>query len=266
MPTPKKGPRLGGSPAHQRLILSNLATAAVRARPDHHHRGQGAHAASGRGEADHQGEEGRPAQPSRGPQDHPRQVGRAHPLHRDRADLRRASGWLHPDHQDRSPQGRQRPDGGHRAGDRGVQPDPEGEARKKAAKKAAPKAAPVEEAPADEAPAEDGSRSRRLGRGGSGRRGQTRLRRGVVRGVRGVPRSPRRTRTPEPAYASRARHPGGGGPSSCPGQLGEQVAGVQAADTAAGAGQLARAVRWSSSLAGVGTPWSRPSSTTSPLR
>ena len=27
MPTPKKGPRFGGSPAHQRLILSNLATA-----------------------------------------------------------------------------------------------------------------------------------------------------------------------------------------------------------------------------------------------
>ena len=27
MPTPKKGTRLGGSPAHQRLILSNLATA-----------------------------------------------------------------------------------------------------------------------------------------------------------------------------------------------------------------------------------------------
>ena len=26
MPTPKKGPRLGGSPAHPRLILSNLAT------------------------------------------------------------------------------------------------------------------------------------------------------------------------------------------------------------------------------------------------
>ncbi len=26
MPTPKRGPRLGGSPAHQRLILSNLAT------------------------------------------------------------------------------------------------------------------------------------------------------------------------------------------------------------------------------------------------
>ena len=27
MPTPKKGARLGGSPAHQRLILGNLATA-----------------------------------------------------------------------------------------------------------------------------------------------------------------------------------------------------------------------------------------------
>jgi large subunit ribosomal protein L17 len=27
VPTPKKGPRLGGSPAHQRLIVSNLATA-----------------------------------------------------------------------------------------------------------------------------------------------------------------------------------------------------------------------------------------------
>lgn len=27
MPTPAKGPRLGGSPAHERLILANLATA-----------------------------------------------------------------------------------------------------------------------------------------------------------------------------------------------------------------------------------------------
>ena len=26
MPTPKKGPRLGGSPAHQRLMLANLAS------------------------------------------------------------------------------------------------------------------------------------------------------------------------------------------------------------------------------------------------
>lgn len=27
MPTPTKGPRLGGGPAHERLILANLATA-----------------------------------------------------------------------------------------------------------------------------------------------------------------------------------------------------------------------------------------------
>ena len=27
MPTPSKGPRLGGSPAHERLMLANLATA-----------------------------------------------------------------------------------------------------------------------------------------------------------------------------------------------------------------------------------------------
>ena len=65
---------------------------------------------------------GRPAQPSRGHQDDPRQVGRPHAVHRDRADLLGASRWLHPHHQDRPPQGRQRPHGGHRAGDRGVQP------------------------------------------------------------------------------------------------------------------------------------------------
>ena len=29
MPTPKKGPRLGGSPSHQRKILSNLAAALI---------------------------------------------------------------------------------------------------------------------------------------------------------------------------------------------------------------------------------------------
>ena len=30
MPTPTKGPRLGGSPAHERLMLANLATALFR--------------------------------------------------------------------------------------------------------------------------------------------------------------------------------------------------------------------------------------------
>ena len=31
MPTPTKGPRLGGSPAHERLMLANLATSLFRA-------------------------------------------------------------------------------------------------------------------------------------------------------------------------------------------------------------------------------------------
>ena len=35
MPTPKKGARLGGSPAHQKLILANLATQLIE------HRSQG---------------------------------------------------------------------------------------------------------------------------------------------------------------------------------------------------------------------------------
>ena len=37
MPTPTKGPRLGGGPAHERLMLANLATAlfdALAANPD----------------------------------------------------------------------------------------------------------------------------------------------------------------------------------------------------------------------------------------
>ena len=121
MPKPKKGARLGGSPAHQRLILSNLATALFE-----HGRitTTEAKARTLRPYAEKlitKAKRGRPAQPSRGPQDHPRQGRRAPPLHRDRADVRRAPGRLHPDHQDRSPQGRQRPDGRDRAGDRGVQ-------------------------------------------------------------------------------------------------------------------------------------------------
>ena len=58
MPTPKKGARLGGSPAHQKADPQQPGDLALRARSDHHHRGQGAHAASGRGAADHQGQEG----------------------------------------------------------------------------------------------------------------------------------------------------------------------------------------------------------------
>ena len=45
MPTPTKGPRLGGGPAHERLILANLATALFEHDAHHDHRGQGQAAA-----------------------------------------------------------------------------------------------------------------------------------------------------------------------------------------------------------------------------
>ena len=38
MPTPKKGPRFGRDPAHQRLIMANLAVEPVRGRLRRHHR------------------------------------------------------------------------------------------------------------------------------------------------------------------------------------------------------------------------------------
>ena len=66
MPTPKKGARLGGSPAHQKLILANLATSLFEHGRITTTEAQGARAASVRGAADHQGQEGRPAQPSPG--------------------------------------------------------------------------------------------------------------------------------------------------------------------------------------------------------
>ena len=121
MPTPTKGARLGGSPAHQRLILANLATALFE------------HGKITTTEA--RAKRLRPlaekliTKAKRGDMHARRQVltvvrrqerRRAHPLHRDRPDHRRASRRLHPDHQDRPPQGRRRPDGGHRAGLRGA--------------------------------------------------------------------------------------------------------------------------------------------------
>jgi hypothetical protein len=51
MPTPTKGPRLGGGPAHERLHAGEPRHGAVRARPDHHDRGQG-QAAAPAGRAD----------------------------------------------------------------------------------------------------------------------------------------------------------------------------------------------------------------------
>ena len=173
MPTPKKGARLGGSPAHQRLILANLATSLFE-----HGRITTTEAKARvlrpvaeklitkakKGDLHNRRQVLRP----------PRQGRRARPVHRDRAHLRRASGWLHPDHQDRPAQGRQRPHGGHRAGDRGLRP--EGRARTQATRTTAaarrrPPRRPAEETPAAEVeddPAEEtpaaGPRPRHAGR------------------------------------------------------------------------------------------------------
>ena len=52
MPAPTKGARLGGSAAHQRLILANLASQLF----ERHHRSQGEAVASAGREVDHQGQ------------------------------------------------------------------------------------------------------------------------------------------------------------------------------------------------------------------
>ena len=88
---------------------------AVRARQDRHHRGQGQAAASGGGEADHQGEAGRHPRPPR-VLTTVRDKGVVHMLFTEIAPtFADRRGWLHPDHQGRSAQGRQRPDGADRA-------------------------------------------------------------------------------------------------------------------------------------------------------
>ena len=156
MPKPKKGPRLGGSPAHQRLIVSNLATQLFE------------HGRITTTEA-----KARVLRPvaeklitkaKRGDLHNRREVlktvrdksRRARAVHRDRAAVRRAPGRLHPDHQDRSAQGRQRPDGGDRAGDRGLRAEGRPGCQEAAAKKAAAKKAePPRGGPAEETPAEE---------------------------------------------------------------------------------------------------------------
>ena len=112
MPTPTKGPRLGGSPAHERLHAGEPRHVAVRARPDHHHRGQGQAAAPAGRAADHLRQAWRHPRPPQVLTRDPRQGRGAHAVRRDRSALREPAGWLHPDHQARPAQGRQRPDGG----------------------------------------------------------------------------------------------------------------------------------------------------------
>ena len=53
MPNPTKGPRLGGGPAHERLMLANLATSLFEHGTHHHHRGQGQAPAPARRASDH---------------------------------------------------------------------------------------------------------------------------------------------------------------------------------------------------------------------
>ena len=131
MPTPTKGPRLGGSPAHERLMLANLATSlfehgritttetkAKRLRPY---------------------AEKLVTFAKRGDLHARRQVMTVirdkdvvhTPVRRDRPALREPPRWLHPHHQGRSPQGRQRADGRHRAG-RGADRGPAGRRRGRA--------------------------------------------------------------------------------------------------------------------------------------
>ena len=165
-------------------------------------------------------------------------------------DLRRAAGWLHPDHQDRSAQGRQRPHGGHRAGDREVRPEAgprqeEGRARREGhpgarrrgeeteaptelAEEASPEESVIAEAEVEEtteeAPDEDATDE-----------------------AAPRPRSPTRTPTrPDPPHHTLTRPTVG------------RVGVISASGRCA--------ARWTRSLAGVGTPCSRPSSTISPAR
>ncbi len=105
MPTPTKGPRVGGGPAHERLILANLATSLFE-----HDRITTTEAKAKRL---------RPLAErlitfaKRGDLAARRRVltvvrdkGVVHRLFAEIApDMAAARGWLHPDHQDRRPQG-----------------------------------------------------------------------------------------------------------------------------------------------------------------
>ena len=133
MPQPTKGPRLGGSPAHQRLMLANLATSLFE-----HGRITTTEAKARRL---------RPyaerliTKAKRGDLHNRREIlkvirdkdGRAPARRGDRPVLRRPQRWLHADHQDAAAQGRQRPDGRDRAGPQKTVTDEADRARRVAA-------------------------------------------------------------------------------------------------------------------------------------
>ena len=219
MPTPTKGHRLGGSPAHERHILANLATALFQ-----HGRITTTEAKAKRL---------RPVAErlitfaKRGDLHARRHVltvvtdkGVVHQLFTEIAPrVLRAGRRLHPDHQDRPAQGRQRGDGRHRAGPR--------------------RAGRGQAAPP--------GRGRAAGRRHSGRPGQGRRRgRGSRRGDRG--RRPRPTRRPRPARPpTSGRGRGRGGRRS-----------AEAAAGRGRRGRRGRRARGTTSLPGTPDPGARP--------
>lgn len=153
MPTPTKGPRFGGSPAHQRLILSNLATALFE------------HGRITTTEAK--------ARRLRPVAEKLITKAKRGDLHNRREVLKmiRDKSVVHTLFTEIAPTFSERPGGytritkiGPRKGDNAPMAvielvteayEPAAKAKKKPAKKATPKAAPVEETPADEAPADE---------------------------------------------------------------------------------------------------------------
>ena len=116
MPKPTKGPRLGGSSSHQKALLANLATSLFE-----HGRIK---TTEPKARALRPYAEKLITHAKKGTLHNRREVMKkirdkdvVHTLvRRDRTVLRRPQRRLHPDHQGRDAQGRQRPDGGHRAG------------------------------------------------------------------------------------------------------------------------------------------------------
>jgi large subunit ribosomal protein L17 len=159
MPTPKKGPRLGGSPAHQKLILSNLATALFE------------HGRITTTEA--RARVLRPVAEKLITKAKKAELGTVESLHHRREVLKtiRDKSVVHALFTEIGPRFAERPGGytritkiGPRKGDNAPMAvielvnekyDPKPATTKAAKKSAAPKAAPVDEAPADEAPAEE---------------------------------------------------------------------------------------------------------------
>ena len=203
MPTPTKGPRFGGSPAHQRLILSNLATALFE------------HGRITTTEAK--------ARRLRPVAEKLITKAKRGDLHNRREVLKtiRDKSVVHTLFTEIAPTFSERPGGytritkiGPRKGDNAPMAvielvteayEPAAKAKKKPAKKATPKAAPVEETPAEEAPAEETPVSRRT-RPRPRRASSPRPRRLPPRKPPRRPTRSPRTRTPESFPASKARH------------------------------------------------------------